>query len=112
MFVVFRAPSGSEKCLDFYQSDRKYAEAGQPKWSTDLSSATKVNVQGDNRVCFSLELGEGGSCLLEAKTLESAEEWISCFNAVLFTKGAHGGMLLRNYLCGYFCSLIEAIVAD
>lgn len=90
LFVVFRAPSGTEKFLDFYQNDRKYTEAGPPKWSVDLSSVTSVNQYNDNRVCFYLELEEGGACLFEARTVEAADEWTSCFNAVLFTRGAHG----------------------
>ncbi len=88
---MFRAPSGAEKFLDFYQNDRKYSEMGPPKWTVDLSSTLSVTILNDNRVCFCLELDDGGACLFEAKTMDEAEEWVACFNAVLFNKGMHGG---------------------
>ncbi len=90
-FVVFRAPSGAEKFVDFYQNERKYSDVSPPKWSIDISMATTVSVISDNRVCVCIEVEESGACLFEAPSVEAAEEWLSCFNAVLFTKGRHGG---------------------
>ncbi len=88
---MFRAPSGSEKFVDFYQSERKYSEITPPKWTVDISNAVTVTIVSDNRVCVCIELDDGGACLFEARTVEIAEEWAACFNAVLFTKGMNGG---------------------
>ena len=60
---MLRAPSGAEKYLDFYQSDRKYAEVVQPKWTVDLSAASCVSVMNDNRMCFYVEHMDGALCL-------------------------------------------------
>lgn len=90
-YIVFRASSKGNKQLDLYLSDKKYAEHVQPKWTVDLSTVSSINVMNDNRVCFYVEHSNGAMCLFEGKLIEEVEDWISCFNAVLFTKGPHGG---------------------
>ena len=56
----------------------------------NLVEASSVYFLTDKK-CFCISLNDGGLLFLDASTLEEADEWVRCLNAVLFAKGINGG---------------------
>lgn len=79
-----------DKILHAYTNEKKYHEAENPKWKVYLHDATSVYFLTDKK-SFCVSMGDGGLLFLDASTLEEAEDWVRCLNAVLYAKGINGG---------------------
>lgn len=91
VFVVFRATHTGDKILHIYSNDKKFVEGENPKWRVYLQDASSVYfLQGKRSFCVSMS--DGGLLFLDANSLEEADEWVRCLNAVLYAKGIEGGV--------------------
>ncbi len=90
LFLVFRVVDTGDKILHVYSNDKKYHEAENPKYRVYVQDAKSVYFLTDKR-SFCISFGDGGLLFFDASTEEEAEEWVRCFNAVLFAKGLGGG---------------------
>ena len=88
---MFRALHSGEKFLYLYSNEKKFHEAADSKWCVSLEEASSVKFMFD-RKSFCISMRDGGLIFLESSTVEEAEEWVRCLNAVLFAQGLMGGM--------------------
>ena len=93
--MVFRAIHTGDKILQVYSNDKKFLEAENPKWKVYLNEATSVYFLADQR-SFCVSMSDGGLLFMDASSLEEAEEWLRCLNAVLYAKGINGGKNWRK----------------
>ena len=81
-----------------YTSEKKFHEMDDPKWEVYLRDATSVYFLSDKK-SFCIAMSDGGLLFMDAISLTEAEEWVRCFNAVLYAKGIDGGVCVCVCVC-------------